>query len=83
MRRKGHSLAQGVNNKMMILIVTCNAFILQADLDGDRFLEDLKHSVSRSQAFDAILRVRTSTGILNAYFYNFNFHIWFLFQIMK
>jgi len=41
----------------------------QADLDGDRFLEDLKHSVSRSQAFDAILRVRTSTGIRPVDFY--------------
>ncbi|XP_061196580.1 protein transport protein Sec24C-like isoform X2 [Saccostrea echinata] len=35
----------------------------QADLDGDRFLEDLKHNVKNQTAFDAILRVRASTGI--------------------
>jgi hypothetical protein len=36
---------------------------LQADLDGDRFIEDLRRTVERSIAFDAILRVRTSTGV--------------------
>ncbi|XP_005101853.1 protein transport protein Sec24C [Aplysia californica] len=46
----------------------------QADIDGERFLEDLKHSVSRSQAFDAILRVRTSTGIRPVDFYG-NFYM--------
>ncbi|XP_048763723.2 protein transport protein Sec24C-like isoform X2 [Ostrea edulis] len=35
----------------------------QADLDGDRFLEDLKYNVMNQTAFDAILRVRASTGI--------------------
>ncbi|XP_064620101.1 protein transport protein Sec24C-like isoform X2 [Lineus longissimus] len=35
----------------------------QADLDGDRFIEDLKNNVQRPIAFDAIMRVRTSTGI--------------------
>nr|XP_022316893.1 protein transport protein Sec24C-like isoform X2 [Crassostrea virginica] len=34
-----------------------------ADLDGDRFLEDLKYNVMNQTAFDAILRVRASTGI--------------------
>lgn len=38
--------------------------VFQADIDGERFIEDLKTSVRRSQAFDAILRVRTSTGIV-------------------
>ena len=37
-------------------------FPFQADLDGERFIEDLKRNVSRPVAFDAILRVRTSTG---------------------
>jgi len=35
----------------------------QSDLDGDRFLSDLKHNISRPVAFDAIMRVRTSTGV--------------------
>uniref|UniRef100_K1QNY7 Transport protein Sec24C n=1 Tax=Magallana gigas TaxID=29159 RepID=K1QNY7_MAGGI len=35
----------------------------QADLDGERFLEDLKYNVMNQSAFDAILRVRASTGI--------------------
>jgi protein transport protein SEC24 len=36
----------------------------QADLDGDRFIEDLKNNVKRPIAFDAIMRIRTSTGTL-------------------
>lgn len=35
----------------------------QADLDGERLIEDLKNSVSKVVAFDAVMRVRTSTGI--------------------
>ncbi|XP_060569226.1 protein transport protein Sec24C-like [Ruditapes philippinarum] len=35
----------------------------QADLDGDRFIEDLKANVESQCAFDAIIRVRTSQGI--------------------
>merc|ERR1712126_555715 len=35
----------------------------QADLDGERFISDLKHNVSRPVVFDAIMRVRTSTGV--------------------
>ncbi|GFS08347.1 transport protein Sec24C [Elysia marginata] len=46
----------------------------QADLDGERFIEDLKMTVLRSQAFDAILRVRTSTGIRPVDFYG-NFYM--------
>ncbi|CAL1526344.1 unnamed protein product [Lymnaea stagnalis] len=46
----------------------------QADLDGERFIEDLKTSVKRSQGFDAILRVRTSTGIRPVDFYG-NFYM--------
>lgn len=34
----------------------------QANRDGDRLLEDLKHSLSRTTAFDAVMRVRASTG---------------------
>jgi len=34
----------------------------QANRDGDRLLEDLKHSFSRTTAFDAVMRVRASTG---------------------
>ncbi|XP_041364667.1 protein transport protein Sec24C-like [Gigantopelta aegis] len=46
----------------------------QADLDGERFIEDLKRNVSRPVAFDAILRVRTSTGIRPVDFYG-NFYM--------
>merc|ERR1712180_228365 len=35
----------------------------QADLDGERFISDLRHNVSRPVVFDAIMRVRTSTGV--------------------
>ena len=31
-------------------------------MDGERFLEDLRRNVQNQTAFDAILRVRTSTG---------------------
>merc|ERR1711963_808337 len=34
----------------------------QADLDGERFISDLRHNISRPVVFDAIMRVRTSTG---------------------
>eukprot|EP00092_Neocalanus_flemingeri_P059085 GFUD01070535.1.p1 GENE.GFUD01070535.1~~GFUD01070535.1.p1 ORF type:complete len:1158 (+),score=343.89 GFUD01070535.1:243-3716(+) len=35
----------------------------QADLDGERFISDLTHNISRPVVFDAIMRVRTSTGV--------------------
>lgn len=35
----------------------------QADIDGNRFLEDLKRTIQCPMAFDAIMRVRTSTGV--------------------
>lgn len=35
----------------------------QAETDGERFLEDLAMEVGRPIGFDAIMRVRTSTGI--------------------
>jgi len=35
----------------------------QADLDGERFISDLSRNVSRPVVFDAIMRVRTSTGV--------------------
>lgn len=41
----------------------------QADIDGYRFLEDLKRDISKPVAFDSILRVRTSTGIRPTDFY--------------
>lgn len=46
----------------------------QADIDGDRFIEDLRSNVQRPMAFDAILRVRTSTGIRPVDFYG-NFYM--------
>ncbi|XP_023212739.1 protein transport protein Sec24C-like [Centruroides sculpturatus] len=41
----------------------------QADIDGHRFLEDLQRTVEKCVAFDAIMRVRTSTGIRPTEFY--------------
>lgn len=35
----------------------------QPDIDGERFIEDLKKNLSRPVVFDAIMRVRTSTGV--------------------
>ncbi len=32
-------------------------------MDGERFLRDLEHDLSRPIAFDAIMRIRTSTGV--------------------
>ena len=48
--------------------------MFQADIDGDRFLDDLKRNVQNQSAFDAILRVRTSTGIRPVDFYG-NFYM--------
>lgn len=38
-------------------------FPLQADIDGHRLVNDLIKNISRPIAFDAVMRVRTSTGI--------------------
>eukprot|EP00096_Caligus_rogercresseyi_P003027 TRINITY_DN1552_c0_g1_i1.p1 TRINITY_DN1552_c0_g1~~TRINITY_DN1552_c0_g1_i1.p1 ORF type:complete len:983 (+),score=312.63 TRINITY_DN1552_c0_g1_i1:295-2949(+) len=35
----------------------------QPELDGERFLSDLRHNIQRPVAFDSIMRVRTSTGV--------------------
>jgi len=43
---------------------------LQADLDGERLMEDLKSNVQSQQAFDAIVRVRTSQGKYGVVFFN-------------
>jgi protein transport protein SEC24 len=41
----------------------------QTDTDGERFLNDLEHNLSRPVVFDAIMRVRTSTGVRPVDFY--------------
>merc|ERR1719323_890145 len=41
----------------------------QPDLNGEQFLEDLRHNLSRPVVFDAIMRVRTSTGVRPVEFY--------------
>lgn len=41
----------------------------QADLDGERLITDIKRDVIRPIAFDAIMRVRTSTGVRATDFY--------------
>lgn len=35
----------------------------QSEVDGERFLSDLRRNLSKPIAFDAVMRVRTSTGI--------------------
>ena len=35
----------------------------QREIDGQRFLTDLANNLSRPVVFDAIMRVRTSTGV--------------------
>jgi hypothetical protein len=47
----------------------CSKCSLQADLDGERLITDIKRVVSREIAFDAIMRVRTSTGVRATDFY--------------
>lgn len=44
-------------------------YSFQADIDGDRLIADIHHDVSRPIGFDAIMRVRTSTGIRPTDFY--------------
>ncbi|KAF4523588.1 hypothetical protein B566_EDAN014336 [Ephemera danica] len=39
------------------------ATISQADVDGPRLIADITRNISRNIAFDAIMRVRTSTGV--------------------
>ncbi|XP_029041667.1 protein transport protein Sec24C isoform X2 [Osmia bicornis bicornis] len=41
----------------------------QADIDGDRLIADVINNISRPIAFDAIMRVRTSTGVRATDFY--------------
>lgn len=38
-------------------------FVLQAAVDGERFIHDLTTNIERISGFDAVLRVRTSAGI--------------------
>ena len=37
--------------------------ILQPEKDAERFVADLRHDLTRETVFDAMMRVRTSTGI--------------------
>ncbi|KYB24587.1 protein transport protein Sec24C [Tribolium castaneum] len=41
----------------------------QADIDGERLIKDIITNISRPIAFDAIMRVRTSTGVRPTDFY--------------
>ena len=48
--------------------------MFQAGVDGERFLSDLRRDVAGPIAFDAVLRVRTSTGLRRTDFYG-NFYM--------
>lgn len=41
----------------------------QADVDGERLIKDVVRNISRPIAFDAVMRVRTSTGVRPTDFY--------------
>ncbi|XP_076263106.1 COPII coat complex component secretory 24CD [Rhynchophorus ferrugineus] len=43
----------------------------QADVDGNRLIKDIIMDISRPIAFDAIMRVRTSTGVRPTDFYGY------------
>ncbi|KAL1517226.1 hypothetical protein ABEB36_001019 [Hypothenemus hampei] len=45
----------------------------QADIDGDRLVNDVIMDISRPIAFDAVMRVRTSTGVRPTDFYGYFF----------
>ena len=42
--------------------------MFRSEIDGERFIKDLSHDISRDIVFDAILRIRTSTG--RSFFYS-------------
>lgn len=43
--------------------------LFKADVDGDRLITDIINNINRPIAFDAIMRVRTSTGVRPTDFY--------------
>ncbi|KAI5726271.1 hypothetical protein M8J77_026255 [Diaphorina citri] len=45
----------------------------QANVDGDRLIDDVRRNMSRPTAYDAVMRVRTSTGIRPTDFYGHMF----------
>lgn len=46
----------------------------QADVDGQRLINDIKRNISKPIAFDAVMRVRTSSGVRPTDFYG-QFHM--------
>lgn len=48
-------------------------YILQAEIDGERLISDVINNISRPIAFDAVMRVRTSTGVRATDFYGHYF----------
>lgn len=51
------------NNTDIHLFLWATFLHLQTSRDGDRFVQDLKHSIARNTAFDCVMRVRASTGL--------------------
>lgn len=45
------------------ILLDCNLSFEQADIDGERLITDIINNISRPVAFDAVMRVRTSTGV--------------------
>lgn len=46
---------------------------MQADIDGERLISDVINNINRPIAFDAVMRVRTSTGVRATDFYGHYF----------
>ncbi len=46
-----------------------------ADIHGERLCEDLRYAIESTVAFDAVMKVRTSTGIKPADYFG-NFHMY-------
>lgn len=49
--------------KLCYLVVDCvTTCVFQVEMDGQHFLSELRKDVKKAIGFDAIMRVRTSTG---------------------
>lgn len=58
-----------MGRRLLNSVVITREFALQADIDGQRLVNDVVKNVSRPIAFDTVMRVRTSTGIRPTDFY--------------
>jgi len=57
----------------LIEVYNLPMYILQAEIDGEKLISDVINNISRPIAFDAVMRVRTSTGVRATDFYGHYF----------